>query len=277
MNFNSPSLKYAKLTIRITFLVLALYAASATVYFFMQDKFIFQPETLAKDYPFNFSTPYTEYFIPMSDGVELNALYFETEEPALGLILYFHGNADNLQRWGNYANDLLPYGYDVLMIDYRSYGKSAGTPKESVLYSDAESVLAWAKERISYQRLVIYGRSLGSAVASKLAATTNPDLLILETPFDELQSLVFPPVKPLTFFLPKRNKFSNKENLAMVRCPVLILHGTEDWVVPLSSALGLRPLLKPGDEFIIIEDGAHADLNQYPAFHEALKKFLSRN
>ena len=243
----------------------------------MQDRLIFQPEDLERNYEYQFDFPYQEYFIPMPDGVELNALYFKTEEPAQGLILYFHGNADNLKRWGNYAGDLLPYGYDVLMIDYRGYGKSTGIPKESDLYADAKAVWTWAKEKIPHSRLVLYGRSLGSAVASKLATTVNPDLLILETPFDELKSLIFPPVKPLFYFFPKRNIFSNKDNLVHVRCEVLILHGTEDWVVPLSSALGLKPFLKRSDEFIIIKDGGHANLNQYPAFHEALKKFLRRN
>lgn len=239
-----------------------------------QDKLIFQPDQLEKNYVFEFDQPFEEFFIPMHDGVEVNVLLFRTQQPRKGLIIYFHGNADNLQRWGESAADLLPFGYDVLMMDYRGYGKSMGKPSEQILYRDAQTLLNWAKENLHYDRLVIYGRSLGSTVASNLAGSTNSYGLILETPFDEIRSLVYPPFKPLLIFFPDRHRFSNKEHLTRVTCRVLVLQGTHDWVVPLSSAIQLKPFLKEDDEFVIIDGGDHKNLREYPEYLSALKKML---
>jgi len=229
---------------------------------------------MERDYVFEFDQDFEEYFISMPDGIEINALLFKTQQPSKGLIIYFHGNADNLQRWGEYAADLTPFGYQVLMVEYRGYGKSEGKPGEKEFYSDAETVLKWATKNIPYNRLVLYGRSLGSAVASNLAVNSQPDLLILETPFDELRGVVYPIFKPVLSFFPGRYTFSNKENLSKIKCEVLILHGTEDWVVPMSSAVQLKPFMKETDDFVIIEGGGHNDLKEYKDFHEALAMVL---
>lgn len=210
----------------------------------------------------------------MHDGVTVNVLLFKTPEPKKGLILYFHGNADNLQRWGQNSADLTPFGYDVLMMEYRGYGKSEGKPGEQEFYKDAQSILEWSKNNLEYNRLIIYGRSLGSAVASNLAITANPEWLILETPFDKIRSLVYPPFKPLLIFFPDRNQFSNTDHLARVSCNVLILQGTDDWVVPIASASRLKPLLKDEDNFVIIEGGGHKNLREYVAYLQALEKVL---
>ena len=255
-------------------MLVVIYVTSAFVYFFYQNKIIFQPDKLDQSHSFQFSSLFEEHFISVGGGVELNALYFKTAQSSKGLILYFHGNADNLQRWGVYAEDLLPFGYDVLMIDYRGYGKSGGKPNELDLYADAEIVLEWATKNFEFDRLIIYGRSLGTAVASKLAASKNPDWLILETPFDKMRSLVLPPFKPFTFMFPGHNSFSNITHLKSVTCPVLILHGTDDWVTPLSSAVRLKPVLKRGDEFIVIEGGDHKNLREFKEYHTALEKVL---
>ena len=191
-----------------------------------------------------------------------------------GLILYFHGNADNLQRWGKYSGDFTRLGYDILMMDYRGYGKSTGYPSERELYIDALTVLRWSQINVAHTRLIIYGRSLGSAVASNLATAVTPDMLILETPFDELKGAIYEPLKPLLYFLPLHSKFSNKTFLQKVNCKKVIIHGTKDQVVPLSSALRLKPLLEEGDQFVIIEGGSHRNLRDFESFHVALAQAL---
>ncbi|MBX2970034.1 MAG: alpha/beta hydrolase [Cyclobacteriaceae bacterium] len=240
----------------------------------MQDKFIFQGTPLKQNFEYSFNEPFKEHDITMSDGVVLNVLHFISTIDSKGLILYFHGNADNLSRWGTYAPDFTKLGYDVLMMDYRGYGKSGGVPTEQLLYKDAEELMRWTNENIKHDRLVIYGRSLGAAVASHLASEAQPYKLILETPFDEIGNVAHPVFYPIIRLAPQRFVFSNKEHLKKVEAPVVVIHGTDDWIVPLSSAEKLRPFLKPGDEFVIIEGGGHHDLNTYPEFHRVLERHL---
>lgn len=215
-----------------------------------------------------------EYFIRTEDGEDLNALLFKTKLKSKGLILYFHGNADNLQRWGKYAVDFTKLGYDILMMDYRGYGKSTGKPTERDLYKDALTVFRWSEANLKYERLIFYGRSLGSAVASNLATAVTPDLLILETPFDELKGAVYEPIRPLLYFLPLHSNFPNKTFLPKVSCRKVIIHGTKDQVVPISSALRLKPLLQEGDQFEIIEGGSHRNLRDFESFHKVLAEAL---
>ncbi|NOT73966.1 MAG: alpha/beta hydrolase [Cyclobacteriaceae bacterium] len=239
-----------------------------------QDSLIFQKKSLASDYAFKFAEPFEEHFIKTEDGQSLNVIIFKSKNTSRGLILYFHGNADNLQRWGNYAVDLTSLDYDVLMMDYRGYGKSTGTPDEINLYKDAQTILDWSRQNLVYSRLIIYGRSLGSAVASHLATTANPELLILETPFDELKGAVHPPLKTVLGLFPLNYKFSNKEFLSLIKCKKVIIHGTNDWVVPLSSALELKPLLNEQDQFVIIKDGGHKNLRDFKEYHEVIRENL---
>ena len=239
-----------------------------------QDSIIFQRKGLAAEYTFAFDQPFEEYTINADDGEKLNAILFKSSTPSKGLILYFHGNADNLQRWGTYAVDFTSIGYDILMTDYRGYGKSTGIPNEHDLYKDALSIKKWSDTNIPHSKLVIYGRSLGSAVASQLAMTVQPDLLILETPFDEIKGAIYSPLKPMLQFFPLHYEFPNKTFLPKVTCKKVIIHGTNDWVVPLSSALELKPLLGSEDLFVVIQDGGHKNLRDFAKYHETLSDVL---
>ena len=254
-------------------LLIAYIAISLSFYFF-HDQLVFQARSLPQEYKFIFEQEFKEFTINTHDNEHINALLFRTSQPSKGLILYFHGNANNLQRWGNYAVDFTKLGFDVLMTDYRGYGKSSGTPSEKYLYSDALTILHWAQQNIKHDRIIFYGRSLGSAIASQLATVYNPDLLILETPFDELSGAIYPIIRPVLKFLPQRYYFSNKTSLANVTCRKVIFHGTQDWIVPLSSALRLKPLLHGGDKFVIIDGGGHRNLRNFKEFHLALAEAL---
>ncbi len=248
----------------------AAYALGILGVYMFEDTLIFQSAHLRKDHNFRFDQPFQEFFIPTSDGDQLNTLLFKTEQATRGLIVYFHGNAGNLQGWGTLANDFTRFGYDLLITDYRGYGKSTGTPSETVLYYDAEIVWNWAQKNYSYDKWVIYGRSLGSAVASKLAVTASHDLLILETPFDEISSL-FP---ANLFKWAIKNKFSNLEFIPHIKTRIIIFQGTDDNVVPVSSALRLKPLLKDSDQMFIIEGGGHNDLREFVQYYEKLAEVL---
>jgi uncharacterized protein len=163
-------------------------------------------------------------------------------------------------------------GYEVLMIDYRGYGKSSGEPGETELYNDASLIWHWAKEKSDHDKMVIYGRSLGAAVATHLASEVQPDLLILETPFDELMGASI--LRYVYAIIPLHTRFATKEFLGRVRCKTVIFQGTDDWVVSLKSAERLKPLLKATDEFVIIPEGSHNDLSEFALYHTKLAAVL---
>ena len=264
-------LKKALVILAATFVILTV------AFQLLQDKIIFQGVRLDASYQFAFDQPFEEHFISTPDGHKINMLLFKTLQPPKGLILYFHGNRDNLQRWGKYAADFTQHGYEVLMMDYRGYGKSTGQPNEQVLYADAKLVWQWTKHNLPKPpaQLVLYGRSLGTAVASHLATEAKPSLLILETPFDELRGAIVPWLKPVFSVLPFSYEFPTHQHLAKSDCRIVIFHGTNDMITPMSSALRLKPLLKDADEFFVIPEGAHGNLREFKEYQVKLAQVLN--
>ncbi|MEO6039734.1 MAG: alpha/beta hydrolase [Saprospiraceae bacterium] len=238
---------------------------------------MFRPTVLAPDYRFHFDAPVEEHFLDTPDGARLNALLFPATVQANGrVVLYFHGNRDNLQRWGAMHYDFTQLGFDFFAPDYRGYGKSTGDHDEARYLEDAELAYHWLRQKYRPEDIVLYGRSLGSGMASHLAARVPARMLILETPFDNMRGLLAshvrrhePPFEPA--FL-----FPNDENLQKTSLPLLIFHGTRDRVVPFASASNLKKVLKPGDEFVTLEGGSHGNLNTYPAYQERLRTWLER-
>jgi hypothetical protein len=253
-------------------LVIAGYFLLTLTLYLLQDKLIFQADKLPADYKFEFDQEFTEVTIIPRMGHEINSLIFSVDNAKhKGTVIYFHGNADNMQRWGEYAQDFTSLGYAVLMIDYSGYGKSLGTPSEERLFQDAEDAWQWAQHHLPSKEFIIYGRSMGAAVASNLASRHQPKKLILETPFDQLIQ------NHLKFFFPfgLKYQFANYKYLPEIECPVLIIQGTNDKIVSYKSASKLKPFLKPDDEFITIEEGGHKDLRDFEQYHEALAEVLN--
>jgi len=255
-------------------LALVLTVLSVLMIFFFQESIIFQAEKLDPEFSYSFLIPHREISIPTPDGETLNALLFAPSDSSKGLILYFHGNSGSLKRWGAIAGSLTALHYHVLVVDYRGYGKSTGKPNEQGLYTDAEAVWQWAQSTLTPPRLVIYGRSIGSAVASYLATRTNPDLLILETPFNNLKGAVNPVFRPLVTIFPLRYSFPTIDWVRQAHCKKLLLHGTADRVVSLNSALKLKKVLLPGDQFVVLEGGTHDNLSEFELYHIKLAELL---
>jgi hypothetical protein len=178
-------------------------------------------------------------------------------------------------RWGPIAEELTSFGFDVFMPDYRGYGKSTGDRSEKNLYADAlvayEEVLKQYPER----QICLYGRSLGSAMASWLAAYTRPGAVILETPFNNMAAVAAYHTKiiPVKWFL--RFSFCNEKHLPKTSAPVLIAHGTKDIMVPYRYGFSLFKPLKGKAEMVTIPGGHHNDLNGYPLFREKLEEFFA--
>ena len=135
----------------------------------IQEKFIFLPTQLPEEYSYSFDNEFEEFFLTNPDGARLNALHFKTNKPK-GVILYFHGNAGDLSRWGEIANRFLDFEYDVIVMDYRGYGKSTGKRSESSLFEDAQLFYEHTAKLFSKDDIVVYGRSLGCSIATHVAS-----------------------------------------------------------------------------------------------------------
>lgn len=265
-----------KVVFRLLAIFSIIYLTMIGVFYIFQNAIIFQADVLPADHHFQFDVAHQEYFIPTDKNEHLNAILFKSPLAAKGLILYFHGNDGNLQRWGNYATDFTSKGFDILMVDYRGYGKSEGKATEDLLYKDALTIWSWLSGNLDYDRKIIYGRSLGAAVASNLATRVTPEVLILETPFHDATGPVTRLLGPWLNIFPLKYRFSNIKHLSKVNCDVYIFHGTEDLIVPYESALKLKSLLGNDGHFITIQGANHKNLSSYPLFHEKLEAILEQ-
>lgn len=248
---------------------------------YFQEKVVFLPVILPHDHTYDFENDFEEYLWDTPYEGKINALHFKIENPK-GVIAYFHGNADNLHRWGKIAVDFTKFGYDVLVMDYRGYGKSSGPRNEEYLYSDAQFFYDFAKENYGENKIIVYGRSLGGAFATKIAGENQPKMVILEATFYNLQDIVnrWLPGKVTDKVSPKMTyHFLSNQNILKIKVPLYHFHGTKDSVVPLKSGKKLFEVFekehpKIPKKFIEIKGGTHEDLIKYDEFIEEMKKIL---
>ena len=141
--------------------------------YFFQEKLLFLPTVLSQEYEFQFNYPFEELFLEIDENTVINALHFKSENPK-GVILYFHGNAGDLSRWGLIGERFVALNYDVFIIDYRTYGKSKGKLSEVGFYKDAQYCYDYLLKHYSEDKITLYGRSLGTGLASYLSSQNSP-------------------------------------------------------------------------------------------------------
>lgn len=251
-----------------------MYVLIGVALYFLQTKMIFMPEPLPQDYSYSFSGDFEEINLKTVDGAVLNALHFKVENPK-GVILYFHGNAGELSRWGIVVQKFVEMDYDVLVMDFRGYGKSTGALSQKALYNDAQLFYNLLQKNYSENEIVVYGRSLGTTFATYVAANNHPKQLILEAPFyslDEVASERFP-IYPVSWVL--KYHFPTYKYLKEVSCPILILHGTNDNVVNYKNSEKLSKIRTKGNlTFITFPNGNHHDLVNYKLYKSTLDSIL---
>ena len=192
-----------------------------------------------------------------------------------GAILYFHGNAGDLSRWGIITEYFVNLGYDVFIMDYRTYGKSTGVLSEQALYNDAQLCYKALSEMFNENQITIYGRSLGTAIATKIAATNNPKQLILETPYYsivDVAKLRFPFI-PVSYVM--KYELPTHKFIKNVSCPIYMFHGTDDYIVPYSSGEKLfKASRKKNATFITIKNAGHNNIIDFDLYHQQIKVIL---
>ena len=241
----------------------------------MQERFIFFPEKLPGDFDYRLPKNAQELFIDTPDGETINGILFRAPS-SKGVVVYFHGNAGSLSSWQFVSEDIVPLGFDILVIDYRGYGKSTGKISEKGLYLDAEASFDKLAS-LGYEEdgIVVYGRSLGTGVAFNLVGERKAGALILESPFTSMPELasVLVPI-PLPDLLVSY-KFKSLEKAPNVDIPTLVLHGDNDDLIPFSQGRRIFDALTVKQKTLaVIEGGGHNNLGQFPEYHRAVKNFL---
>ena len=254
--------------------VFLFYIITGTILYFMQEFLLFRPKKLAADYKYSFTVPFKQIDLAVNADKNLSIVQFTVPDSIRkGIVLYFHGNRGNINRYAPFAQLFTKNNYEVWMIDYPGYGKSTGKRTEQILYDDAHLFYKMAHSIIASDSIIIYGKSLGSAIATELASSKDCKQLILECPYYSMSKLaghyffMFPTGPMMKFELP------TYQYLATVQAPVTILHGTKDGVIPYKHAVWLSEV-KKGIELVTIEKGGHNDLADYPVFTEKIDSLL---
>ena len=241
--------------------------------YFLQERFIFKPEKLKQDFQFKYDIPFREYFFDVEPGVRINGLHFFRDNPS-GLILYFHGNTRSIKGWAKCAMDFYRYNYDVVLVDYRGFGKSTGKRNEKEMLNDMQFVYDTLLKTYSEQHLIVYGRSIGSGFASKLASDNNPRYLILDAPYYSFLKVVerFLPILPVRYVL--RYHLRTDRWLRKVNCHTYIIHGTRDWLIPIRHSMRLQQINPEKVTLIRIHGGGHNNLPKFDEYHNFVRDIL---
>lgn len=262
------------LTIVIT--VLVIYIAISIALYYLQDYMLFKPEKLPKDFQFDYENQETkEYNLETRDGAVINGLRFFPKGESKGVVLYLKGNSKSIKGWGKFAVDFTRHGYNVLMVDYRGFGKSTGRRSQKAIKRDLQLVYNKLKEMTTEDRIILYGRSLGSGFAAKLASMNHPKMLILDAPYYSLTKVTarYAPFMPLSLLM--KYPLPTYKWLKYVQCPIHIIHGTHDKLIPYKTSVKLSQVNPSLTKLHTVIGGGHKDLNNYESYHNMLDDIIN--
>ncbi len=250
-------------------IAVTLYSLLCFYLYAKQESILFRQTKIPAYYSFGFPGNVQEKFITATDGTPLSTLLFKADS-SKGVILYLHGNGGTLASWGSLAKTYTARHYDVLMMDYRGYGKSGGEiTNEAQLYEDVQRVYNELKKDYPEGKITVLGYSMGTGFATWLAAHNHPARLMLQAPYYNMSDLMTEhfPIVP-TFIL--KYKLTTNYWLPKVTCPIFIFHGDVDRVVNCRASVRLKELLKTGDEFIMLHGQGHNGITENEEYLSAL-------
>jgi fermentation-respiration switch protein FrsA (DUF1100 family) len=205
---------------------------------------------------------FTSLSIKTSDNVHIQAWYKEAKR-GYPTIIYFHGNAGNLAHRTQYFSLLRDAGFGILGIDYRGYGASEGEPSEEGFYNDGRAAIAYAQKELALpaNKIIIYGESIGSGVAVQMASEHKLAALILQAPFLSMTSAAsyHYPWLPVNLLL--KDRFDSVSKIANVHSPLLLLHGENDGIVPVTDGKELFIQANQPKKSIYFPETGHNNFN----------------
>lgn len=265
------TLKFLTIVLLVFFVI--IYVVIVSYVYFNQVGMIFQSAKLSKDYQFDYQQKFEELNITSFDGVKLNGLLFKAEN-SKGLVFYLHGNAGTLETWGKIAKIYTNLGYDIFILDYRSFGKSEGEiENEEQLNKDVSIVYKTLNKRYPENKIIITGYSIGSGLAAILASQNNPKALILQSPYFSFTELSGERVRFFPDFM-KKFHFETFRYLPKLKAPIYIFHGIDDQLISCSNSVRLNKLLDFKGHFCALKGQGHIGMNENSDFQNQLKIIL---
>lgn len=250
---------------------LAWSAATAALWL-KQEALLFHPVPLPADTRLATAPDVHERTVDVP-GARLSVLELRLPEPR-GVVLFLHGNSDNLQSWFVNLDFYRRAGFDLVMPDYRGFGKSTGRiESEAQLHADVLAVWRDVAPRYAGRRHVIYGRSLGTGLAAELAAQVDPDLTVLVSPYASIEGLArehYPWLPPQALRYPLRTDLA----VERIHGPLLLLHGDQDEVIPFAQS-ELLQAHAPAARLVRIADAGHNDIHKFETYQQALAGALA--
>ncbi len=249
---------------RVGLSLLFVYTCFALLIFVRADSLIFLPQpTSYRDTPDIIK-------IPVTPTEQISALYLPNARSTYTL-LYIHGNAEDLGDIRPHLDRLQRWGFNIFAYDYRGYGTSQGKPSESNAYQDVNAAYTYLTNqlKIPADRIIIYGRSVGGGSATELATRYPVAGLILESTFTSAFRVVLP------FALLPFDKFTNLDKLSKIHCPVLVMHGAADTIIPVHHGRSLYAAASEPKLSLWVADAGHNDLTAVAGdrYRQALLSF----
>lgn len=265
--------------VRLVFIALVLYAAYLTIMYRAQDSMIFLvqrvPQAQATLPPLS---GFERVMIDGPGGLQYESWFFaapgaSAEHPA-PMVIFFHGNADMIDWLADRAREYAALGCSTLLVEYPGYRANPGKPSEqSTVEEGVRAVeLMRARAGVDANRIVLHGMSLGTGVAAQVAARTGPAALVLDSPFTSVASFAARYLVPPSIV---KHPFHTDRVLGSLGCPILIIHGTHDTIIPVEQGRTLATLA-PRADFVELDAG-HLDLDRVPeAYWGPIREFLAR-
>lgn len=283
MSENNLLHRLPKVLLVLALLALFLYVLVLIAIWWKQENLLFAPTILAQTHSFKVGADVQEKFIEV-EGARLSVLHLRLPKPK-AVVLFLHGNGGSLDNWFVNTDFYRSMNVDLMMIDYRGYGKSSGSiTSEQQLHKDVAQAFKFLKLEYSDLPVVLLGRSLGTGLASHLYASVplplRPKLLILVSPFSSLKELA---AAHFTFVPSALLRYTMRSDLALAglnRDPnaagkpssnVLLVHGDQDPLIPIQHSQRLAAL-QPEFKLKVIEGGAHNDLQDFPSYLDAIRQ-----
>ncbi|HEY9202378.1 MAG TPA: alpha/beta hydrolase [Gammaproteobacteria bacterium] len=247
--------------------------------YLLQPGMVFYPTAAINETPAEWQMPYEAANIDTADGKRLHVWYIpaSVDSQTKPVLLFFHGNAGNISHRRASLEIFHQLGLNQLIIDYRGYGKSTGTPSEDGLYIDAMAAWDYLVDNKGFHadQIIVFGRSLGGSVAAQLASRVQPRGLILESSFSSARDVAQHTFPLLSHLLYLRYDFNSLERLTQISAPLLILHSPQDEIIPYESAEKLFNAAQQPKTFVQLR-GDHNNgfyLSQ-PMYQQALADWL---
>jgi len=246
----------------------------------MVRSFLYYPDRLPPDMPPpSWAEGAEEVWMECDDGVRIHGLWWAEPEGA-PVILFLHGNAQEVYSWSLVRRELLPLGCRMLLIDYHGYGKSGGEPHEAGLYLDGKAALGWLHRKgLEDGEIIVFGKSLGGAVACEVARSRDLRALILESTFTSLAGMAGRLFPMLPGGISLGEEYSSIEKIGGINCPLLVIHGERDELIPVEEGRALFDVAPEPKELYLVPGAGHNDLSLAagPEYPRRIGDFLEKH